>query len=349
MCICHISFVIACGKSPGVISDKNVHCFMYQPYDRLMFVENKACHTCRTPKPARSKHCDMCGFCVPSFDHHCIWLNQCIGELNYRYFLSFLAIHSAFFTYAAYGTFSVIVSEVYENNLFSKTFVNSKTGQEFKATWGMVFRYVAMKQLPMTMLFILALVMACAIFGFLCYHLYLVSIGLTTNESFKWSSVASFHKRMSTAYAKYCKAGFQPKSLPEIRSEADDVVEGSKMRVEERENSDDYVHVDAPKLREGESKLDHAVDKIATESVANLADSVPSDSVTSDDSPEGAPMNTISTTTSSHLPLDVINYTPPPGFVPCHSVPISTMQRIVDELEKRRKPKEELVPDMIEW
>ena len=38
-----------------------------------------------------SKHCRACAKCTLGFDHHCVWLNCCIGERNYWQFFSLLA------------------------------------------------------------------------------------------------------------------------------------------------------------------------------------------------------------------------------------------------------------------
>jgi hypothetical protein len=48
------------------------------------------CRTCRVPKPPRSHHCSMCGMCVLKQDHHCPWINTCVGFRNQKFFFQFL-------------------------------------------------------------------------------------------------------------------------------------------------------------------------------------------------------------------------------------------------------------------
>ncbi|XP_065578536.1 palmitoyltransferase ZDHHC1-like [Artemia franciscana] len=47
------------------------------------------CHICQiSVSDHQTKHCSICNKCVKSFDHHCKWLNQCVGGSNYKAFIS---------------------------------------------------------------------------------------------------------------------------------------------------------------------------------------------------------------------------------------------------------------------
>ena len=48
------------------------------------------CRKCSAWKPERCHHCSVCGRCVLKMDHHCVWVANCVGAYNYKFFLLFL-------------------------------------------------------------------------------------------------------------------------------------------------------------------------------------------------------------------------------------------------------------------
>jgi len=90
--IAQVSFYLACTVRPGSISDSNMSCFDHQPYDGLLYVRGTMCRSCRIVKPARSKHCSLCGVCVPMFDHHCIWYGT-YPYITSSYSLQYMSTH----------------------------------------------------------------------------------------------------------------------------------------------------------------------------------------------------------------------------------------------------------------
>lgn len=48
------------------------------------------CPECQVIRTARSRHCAICNQCVERFDHHCPWINNCVGINNHNAFLMFL-------------------------------------------------------------------------------------------------------------------------------------------------------------------------------------------------------------------------------------------------------------------
>jgi palmitoyltransferase len=48
------------------------------------------CPACNVDQPIRTKHCKDCGVCVATFDHHCIWAGNCVGEYNRPFYFIFL-------------------------------------------------------------------------------------------------------------------------------------------------------------------------------------------------------------------------------------------------------------------
>lgn len=60
----------------------------------------KLCRRCRAFKPQRAHHCSICRRCIIKMDHHCPWVNNCVGVGNHKFFLLFVFYTFLSCTYA---------------------------------------------------------------------------------------------------------------------------------------------------------------------------------------------------------------------------------------------------------
>ena len=61
-------------------------------------------------RPPRAHHCRICRRCIRRMDHHCPWINNCVGEWNQKYFIQFLFYVALL---SAYSIFLVAISWYY--------------------------------------------------------------------------------------------------------------------------------------------------------------------------------------------------------------------------------------------
>ncbi|CAD5111394.1 unnamed protein product [Dimorphilus gyrociliatus] len=74
--------------NPGKVPDSQ----FYEPESKL--IEHSSisievptqpktyCDKCQKRRPDRAHHCKRCKQCVLKMDHHCPWINNCVGEAN---------------------------------------------------------------------------------------------------------------------------------------------------------------------------------------------------------------------------------------------------------------------------
>mmetsp|Transcript_96108 Transcript_96108/g.132218 ORF Transcript_96108/g.132218 Transcript_96108/m.132218 type:complete len:98 (-) Transcript_96108:707-1000(-) len=56
------------------------------------FEATSLCPDCEVIRTPRCRHCNICNRCVDRFDHHCPWVNNCIGKGNYYLFYTFVTL-----------------------------------------------------------------------------------------------------------------------------------------------------------------------------------------------------------------------------------------------------------------
>ncbi|KAK4523908.1 hypothetical protein GAYE_SCF00G1806 [Galdieria yellowstonensis] len=119
------------------------------------------CRKCGCIKPPRAHHCSVCQKCVLRMDHHCPWINGCVGFRNYRYFLLFLFY---LFLGAVYATATVSYMLVVPG-----FFIPSFSREAKIAVY----------------IFVLCLSVSISLFLLLGWHLYLVWTSQTTIEFYE--------------------------------------------------------------------------------------------------------------------------------------------------------------------
>jgi len=127
----------------------------------------RECVKCKKKKPDRSHHCSICGKCTLKMDHHCPWVNNCVGFRNYKFFVLFLTYTVVLCLYVAFTSLPWILA-----NAFVKE--------------------IGGYNIQIVMLFFVTSVFSLGILLFSIQHYRLILVNVTTIESFEKSRKISW-------------------------------------------------------------------------------------------------------------------------------------------------------------
>ena len=123
------------------------------------------CRKCRLFKPDRAHHCSSCGQCVLKLDHHCIFLNNCVGYRNQKHFILFLF-------YVVMNSVGILVCTAFTDGGISRRDTRKIDAVVEKIACGF----------GVMMASVVAIACAIVIAGFMSCHIYFVWANVTTNE-----------------------------------------------------------------------------------------------------------------------------------------------------------------------
>ena len=146
-------------------------------------------------QPMRSKHCQTCQHCVRRYDHHCPWIENCVGERNHRWFVFYLIIQLLVLLWGLYIAWWVWCC--HQSSLITAIkplqicLCFHRTGLCYVPTWQLWLQTNG-ALLSVTVLVALLSLIVLLLLG---SHLYLISLNITTWE---------FMSRHRISYLKHC-------------------------------------------------------------------------------------------------------------------------------------------------
>ncbi|NXM73354.1 ZDHC4 palmitoyltransferase, partial [Serilophus lunatus] len=175
-------FLLCSRANPGVITKSN-HASLVQvyAYDGVMFQRGTVCPTCSMEKPARSKHCRVCRVCVHRFDHHCVWLNNCVGASNTSCFLLYLLALTATAAALAANTAALLLHVLLVSSLSHSTYLDPQ-GREHPVDIPFLVQHLFLTFPRIVFMLGFVVLLTLILGGYSSFCLYLAFTNQTTNE-----------------------------------------------------------------------------------------------------------------------------------------------------------------------
>jgi len=182
-----VSQLLVLKSDPGIVTEKNHKvCYKMFPFDDLLYEEGKSCRTLNIDIPARSKWDAVTNRRVCKFDHYCAVVNQAIGLRNLRWFLLFLIVNGALCVHGGLVCWNRVMTRI------PKHWHAVKEKDFFGLFLPALMYHHTRSMFSMFVLFSVGF----GVLGFALYHIYLVSMNVTTNETYKYAHMRRVNKRL---------------------------------------------------------------------------------------------------------------------------------------------------------
>lgn len=128
------------------------------------------CNHCNIYKYDGTSHCSRCGKCIEKFDHHCIYLNTCVGKKNYVSFFILIILCTIWMGFQVYVIILnlINVSEPETVLLITNSNLNPHAYMLLLGITGLI---------PLAGFFL--------ILSLVLFHIYILRHGLTTQKFLK--------------------------------------------------------------------------------------------------------------------------------------------------------------------
>ncbi|PPS01893.1 hypothetical protein GOBAR_AA18748 [Gossypium barbadense] len=188
--MCVLNYVFAIFMDPGRvpsnflpdIEDSKVPIHEIKRKDDALAVleggDLRYCQKCSHFKPPRAHHCRVCKICVLRMDHHCTWINNCVGHANYK----------VFFVFVVYAVIACIYSLVLLVGSLTNDSQNDK--QQSADSFRILYVISGLLLVPLSM----------ALSGLLGWHIYLILQNKTTIEYHEGVRATWLQERAGNVY-----------------------------------------------------------------------------------------------------------------------------------------------------
>ncbi|KAM9013343.1 palmitoyltransferase ZDHHC4 isoform 2-T2 [Ara ararauna] len=126
----------------------------------------------------------FCSVCVHRFDHHCVWVNNCIGASNAKYFFLYLFTLTAMAATTAVISAAFLIQVVLLSGMMHGSYIDDQ-GQERAVDILFLIQHLFLTFPRIVFMLGFVILLTLVLGAYSCFNLYLALTNQTSNEWYK--------------------------------------------------------------------------------------------------------------------------------------------------------------------